>query len=155
MKKIALWIGAVILVLVIGWLLFGAGVAVAPTDGGQNSTADTIMYENASDDLIKIELPFPGAVVGREFTARGEARGTWYFEASFPVAVVDPDGNQIATGIAQAEGDWMTENFVRFSAPLSVPVTYSGPARIVFMKDNPSGLPEHEARAWFEITVAE
>ena len=105
-----------------------------------------------SSENVKVTLPFPGATVLKKFTASGHARGTWFFEASFPVQVKDPSGNVVGTGIAQAEGNWMTEDFVRFTAPVTIE-NYSGPATFVLMKDNPSGLPEHDDSVSFPITV--
>ncbi len=112
-----------------------------------------ITYTNATNNLIKVELPFPGAVVGKEFSVVGQARGTWFFEASFPVEVLDKDGKSIAVGIAQAQSDWMTENFVPFKADIKVPQNYIGEATLVLKKDNPSGLPEHDASISFPITI--
>ncbi len=114
---------------------------------------EKITYTNSSADLIAVDLPFPGAVTGKNFTVIGKARGTWFFEASFPVQVYDQNGNQLAQVVAQAQGDWMTENFVPFKAEVVVPSTYTGPATLVLHKDNPSGLPEHEASISFPITI--
>jgi hypothetical protein len=73
----------------------------------------------------------------------GEARGSWYFEASFPVRLLDGNGQEIARGPAQAQGDWMTTNFV----PFTVQLTFSPPTTpvgtLVLEKDNPSGLPQN------------
>jgi hypothetical protein len=114
---------------------------------------EKISYINSSENLIVVELPFPGAVVGKSFTVIGKARGTWYFEASFPIKVIDKDGNVLAEVVAQAEGDWMTENFVPFKSEIKIPSSYIGPATMVFKKDNPFGLPEHDASISFPITV--
>lgn len=111
------------------------------------------LYENATKDSIVVDLPFPGAVTGKEFMVKGKARGTWYFEASFPIHLLDETGKVIATGIAQAEGEWMTENFVPFTATMKAPESYRGRATLVLQKDNPSGLAEHDASVSFPITV--
>jgi hypothetical protein len=110
-------------------------------------------YSNASADLITVETPFPGAVTGKEFSVIGEARGTWFFEASFPVELIDKDGKTLAIAVAQAQGEWMTEEFVPFKATIKAPDSYIGPATLVLHKDNPSGLPEHDASISFPITV--
>ena len=119
-----------------------------------------ITYINSNENLIKVELPFPGAVVGKEFSVIGEARGTWFFEASFPIELVDKAGKILDVGIAQAQPDpktgetnWMTENFVPFKADLKTPQSYIGPATLILKKDNPSGLPEHDASISFPITI--
>lgn len=112
-----------------------------------------ITYENATVDNIVVDLPFPGAVTGKEFKVIGKARGTWYFEASFPVEVLDKNGKSLWIGPAQAQGEWMTENFVPFEVTVKVPQSYIGPATLVLRKDNPSGLPEHDASISFPITI--
>lgn len=114
---------------------------------------EKITYVNSSEDLIKVELPFPGAVTGKEFSVIGQARGYWFFEASFPIKLLDKDGNVLDTAIAQAQGDWMTENFVPFKADLKAPESYIGPATLVLTKDNASGLSEHDASISFPITI--
>ncbi len=114
---------------------------------------EKITYSNASADLIAVELPFPGAVTGKDFKVIGKARGTWFFEASFPVKVLDKDGKLLAVAIAQAQSDWMTEDFVPFTANVSVPQSYIGPATLLLQKDNPSGLPSHDASISFPITI--
>jgi hypothetical protein len=114
---------------------------------------ERITYYNASDDLIKLDLPFPGAVVGKDFAVIGEARGAWFFEASFPVEVLDRDAKSIAIGIAQAQGEWMTEDFVPFRADIKVPETYIGPATLILKKDNPSGLAENDASIILPINI--
>jgi len=117
------------------------------------SNNESIIYSNASADMIKVELPFPGAVTGKSFSVIGEARGTWFFEASFPIQLFDKDGKLLATAIAQAQEDWMTENFVSFKADITAPEYYIGEATLVLKKDNPSGLPENDASISFKITV--
>ena len=69
----------------------------------QSMPTDQITYINASANLIVVELPFPGAVTGKEFSVIGKARGFWFFEASFPMELLDKDGKIIATGYSQAE----------------------------------------------------
>lgn len=111
-------------------------------------------YENASEDMIKVELPYPGAAVGKEFQVVGEARGNWYFEASFPIEVISANGDIIAKSFATAKGDWMTSEFVPFvSEIIDLPSAYIGPATLIIRKDNPSGLPENDASISFPIVV--
>lgn len=110
-------------------------------------------YENASADRIRVELPYPGAVTGKTFSVTGEARGGWYFEASFPIEVQRPDGSVLTTTYATAQGDWMTDAFVPFTATVTVPETYIGPAVLILRRDNASGLPEHDASISFPITI--
>ncbi len=112
-----------------------------------------ITYNNASADLITVDLPFPDAVTGKDFTVLGKARGTWFFEASFPVKVLDKDGKVLFSTPAQAQGEWMTTEFVPFKAEIKIPQSYIGPATLVLEKDNASGLPEHDASISFPFTI--
>jgi hypothetical protein len=112
-----------------------------------------ISYVNSSSDLIQVDLPFPGAVTGKDFRIVGKARGVWYFEASFPVQVLDKNGAVLFEGPAQAEGDWMTNDFVPFEVQIKVPDSYIGPATIILKKDNPSGEAQRDASISFPITI--
>lgn len=113
---------------------------------------EKITYIKASPSVIVVDTPFPGAVTGKEFEVRGKAAG-WYFEASFPVEVLDKDGKMIAQAPAQAQGDWMTSEFVPFKVTIKVPDSYIGKATLVLKKDNPSGLPENDASMSFPFTI--
>jgi hypothetical protein len=115
--------------------------------------AEKFSYNNASSDNITVNLPYPGAVVGKEFSVIGKARGTWFFEASFPVQVLDKDGNVLFATPAQAQSDWMTENFVSFKADIQIPQSYIGPATLILEKDNPSGILSKDASISFPINI--
>ena len=112
-----------------------------------------ITYTNASADLVVLTNPTPDSVTGKEFTVTGMARGMWFFEASFPITVLDKNGNTLVTVVAQAQDEWMTEKFVPFKATVLIPSTYSGEATLVLMKDNPSGLPENDASVSIPFTI--
>ena len=52
----------------------------------------------------------------------------------------------IAEGVAQAQSDWMTSDYVPFTATLTfAKPSYSDRGTLILKKDNPSGLPEHDA----------
>lgn len=115
--------------------------------------APTPTYVNASADLITVSNPTPGSVTGKPVTVMGSARGNWYFEASFPIEIRGTDGSLIASGHADAQGDWMTTEFVPFTASITVPATFIGEAVLVLKNDNPSGEPERERSMSFPITI--
>lgn len=98
----------------------------------------------AHADLIVADSPQPNDTVASPLTVTGKARGSWYFEASFPVKLVDANGTVLASGPATAQGDWMTAEFVPFKITLSFPTPITATGTIELHKDNPSGLPEHE-----------
>jgi hypothetical protein len=112
------------------------------TPDGKAFTED-IGNELEKSDLIKIDNPRPNQIIESPLFVKGEARGNWYFEASFPVKLFDDNGFLLGLTIAQAQDDWMTEDFVPFSAILPFAVSSTPKGRLVLEKDNPSGLPEH------------
>jgi eight-cysteine-cluster-containing protein len=110
-------------------------VTPVPTQPNIN---DTIYLENPStSELDSVKSPL---------TVTGKARGSWYFEASFPVKVYDANDKLLGSVPAQAQGDWMTTEFVPFLAVVSFtkPTTETG--FLVLEKDNPSGLAENDAQ---------
>ena len=102
-------------------------------------------------DLIQVSSPRPNEIVKSPLLVKGEARGYWFFEASFPVRLLDDQGQVVASGIAQALSDWMTENFVPFEAELSFSTPESEKGTLVLEKDNPSGLPENSDQLRFPV----
>jgi len=86
----------------------------------------------------------------------GEARGPWFFEATFPVEIRLNDGVILAEGYAQAQDEWMTTEVVPFYAELKKKdgaPDYVGVAALVLKKANASGLPEHDARFTTQIFI--
>jgi hypothetical protein len=106
----------------------------------------------ARPEALQVTAPYPYREITSPLTITGQARGTWFFEASFPVVLTDWDGKIIAQGIATAKSDWMTENFVPFEAKLEFtkPV-YNNRGTLILKKDNPSGLPQYDQA--YEIPV--
>lgn len=103
-----------------------------------------------SSKRVTLSSPLPNTVITSPLSLTGEAGG-WYFEGSFPVEIVDASGNIIAQGPATATTDWMTTDFVPFTASLTFvnPYTVGDPesekvGKIILRKDNPSGLPEND-----------
>ncbi len=106
-------------------------------------------------DLIRVTEPSAGQLVTSPLVIRGVARGTWFFEASFPLTLEGADGSILGSTIATALGEWMTEEFVPFEATLTfqVPVG-TAHGRLILAKDNPSGLPEHDAQLQLPVRLA-
>lgn len=101
----------------------------------------------AMNDKIVVNSPIANAKVSSPISVSGKARGTWFFEGSFPVAVYDSNDKLLGqTAInftpTSSSDTWMTENFVNFQGSIifSQPTTDSG--YLLFKKDNPSGNPE-------------
>lgn len=101
---------------------------------------------NKMRDKIRVSFPQVSDRISSPLVVTGEARGTWFFEASFPVTLTNWDGLIIAEGYAQAEGEWMTEDFVPFKATLNfTKPSYGERGFLILQKDNPSGLPQNDA----------
>ena len=58
------------------WWFFGVHSSTAPVT--TNTETETI-------DRIRVNNPRPNQTISSPLTVTGEARGSWYFEASFPV----------------------------------------------------------------------
>src|SRR3989344_2165844 len=95
-------------------------------------------------DLIRVSYPKPHQLIESPIIIEGEAKGAWFFEASFPGRLLDENGTEIAAFHAEAEGEWMTEDFVPFKAELVFLRPPGDNGTIVLMKDNPSGFPKHD-----------
>jgi len=145
MKKIAL-IGIIVLILVALGIVLLYDVSKAPEvpETPEIPVLPDGQFPTPSHSLIEVTSPRPNAEVSSPIKVSGKARGYWFFEASFPVRVLDGDGNIIGLGIAQAQGEWMTEDFVPFEGTITFSDQRFEKGTIVFSKDNPSGLPEND-----------
>jgi hypothetical protein len=118
-------------------------VVMTPKDAPRS---DAAIPTPLADDLIVIEQPLPESVVYSPLKITGRARGTWFFEASFPIVLTNWDGLIIAQAPAQATTDWMTTDWVPFEATLvfNVDTSVSSRGALILRKDNPSGLPQFD-----------
>ena len=147
MRHKHIYIIAAVLPLLMGVIIF-LGTFSKP------NTPPPIMMEDGSDitglsklvtvnDYIYVTSLKEGEIIQSPLTVKGFARGTWYFEASFPVKIVDSKGNVLGQSPAQAESDWMTEQMVPFSGKIEFTAKEGEKGEVIFEKDNPSGLPEN------------
>lgn len=153
MKKVI--IALIIIGVILGWwhwrVSFGT---LGSTEEVEEIPSDILEHINAKADLIKVTYPEPLADVVSPLEVRGEARGSWFFEGDFPIVVVDWDGRIISESYASfihdpndPESTWMTTEFVPFEGTVEFDLpegSYSKRGSIIFQKDNPSGLPEHD-----------
>lgn len=112
------------------------------TPNGKTFTED-IGNELEKQDLIRVSKPRPNESIKSPLEIVGEARGYWFFEADFPVRLLNANGKEIGIGIAQTKSDWMTEDFVPFEAKFEFQKPATKRGMLILEKDNPSGLPEH------------
>jgi hypothetical protein len=109
----------------------------APPQGGTSTST-------GKEDKIQVTSPAPNQIVNSPLLVEGKARGYWYFEASFPIELIDGNGKRLFIGPAQAKGEWMTNEFVPFSVTLTFAKPTTATGTLILRKDNPSGLPENE-----------
>ncbi len=123
---------------------------IFPWQEKKNYSSDNLPQKFSSAQVF-VGRPSIGALVTSPLAVEGEARGTWYFEASFPVRLLDGNGIEIGRVPAQAQGDWMTTEFVPFRAEIQFVMPSTPTGTLVLEKDNPSGLPEHADEVRFPV----
>jgi len=116
---------------------------------------DTMKTETNKDvdtsDQIVVTNPQPDQLIESPLIIEGQARGNWFFEAVFPIILLDSNGNLLARHFAQAQGEWTTEAFVPFKSQIEFEEPATDAGVLILEKDNPSGLSENDAK--IEIPV--
>lgn len=123
-----------------GTIFFEDLLPTGQTSTTTASSTNAVTYK----DLVKVTNLQPNQVIKSPFILKGEARGNWYFEASFPFQVLDNQGNILSEGQAKAEADWMTTNYVPFTINIIFNAGTATSGKILLKKDNPSGDPIHD-----------
>ncbi len=90
---------------------------------------------------ISVFTPLANAQVTSPLKVTGEAKGNWYFEAVFPVKLLDANNKVLAQAPAQAKADWQTQAFVPFEVTLTFAQPTTPTGTLVLHNDNPSGDP--------------
>jgi len=147
--RIIVFIVVVVIVLIVGYSIYqlypSEPAPIPQEEELQKPEEETNQTYTGLDkiDLIRVENPEPYQTINSPLVIKGEARGYWFFEADFPVKLLDEEENLIALQIATAQSDWMTEDFVPFEAVLEFETPAAERGFLVFEKDNPSGLQEN------------
>ena len=139
------------------WLKHGNPSAPAPTTVCPGASAPKVDESDASTSVPVVTEPQASfssealvlnpkqnELVSSPLKVEGEAKGTWFFEASLPVRLFDSENNIIVSAPATAQSDWMTEKPVKFISTLVFSTTATS-GYLIIAKDNPSGLPENDA----------
>jgi len=113
-------------------------VVQAPLDVTPTTTDQAL--EKIKPQIVK---PQANDLLISPYEVSGLAPGSWFFEASLPVKLLDDQGQEIVAVPAQALSDWMTSDLVPFTANLNFS-TQATSGYVVIKKDNPSGLPEYD-----------
>lgn len=102
---------------------------------------------------IYLENIKSGDTIDMGYEIKGEVSGNWFFEGSFPVRVLNIQGEVISSLFAEAKSDWMTEDQVPFSVIIDFPLEEEGAFVLQFEKSNPSGLDENSDIAKIAISI--
>ena len=133
-RQVLIFLGGLILILVLA-----AGII----SWNYRRTDKELGNESEKQNLIRIQKPRPNEIIKSPLKIEGEARGYWFFEASFPVKLLDASGKELGRNVARALSDWMTENFVAFETEIEFQKPETNRGVLILEKDNPSGLPEN------------
>lgn len=123
------------------WMLSGTGPKDPSQEGVQHDTARAHVVQH---EMVRVHAPSPEETVESPVRVEGEARGGWFFEASFPITLLFEDGSVIAEHYVTTADEWMTEEFVSFSAEILFSHPGAGSGWLILHRSNPSGLPERE-----------
>ncbi len=88
-NQVILTLIAITVLACIAFLVFSLFPEQKPEKPVDRVLTEDIGNAREKSDLIRLSSPRPGEVVTSPLTIRGEARGYWFFEASFPVEFVD------------------------------------------------------------------
>ena len=164
-------ITALVLILIIGFLafvFFGHSKTQPGTDPNTLSSEQNVKpqelkltqikseFDNRPlDDLIQITSPLPNQVISSPLVIEGKARGFWFFEANFPIILTDSKNKVIGKCIAAAKSDWMTTEFIPFSAKIEFTPDYGEKGTLIWRNDNPSDLVENNREKRITVLFAD
>jgi hypothetical protein len=122
-------------------------------DGGANATVRE--FTSPKGVTVRLHDWAERHTVTSPLAISGEIPGNWSFEASFPIVLLDPTGKIIGQTTAALDGEWMTSNYVPFTATLTFEAPSAGGSGILTLrKDNPSGLPENDDAIEIPVTFS-
>jgi hypothetical protein len=132
--------------LAVGMLALGAMGCVHHSPGAPSvapSIPPTAQPPMEPTNVIQLRSLAANDVVTSPLVVTGAARNNWFFEAQFPVHLVDDSGRELARAAAHAQGDGTAQTFVPFTVTLFFVVPPGDSVgTLVFQTDNPSGIKE-------------
>lgn len=151
---------SILIRLAIGVVFIGGALIyryyIAEPKSVENIDVNIQVNENVNTEpekIINLNIE-PRDAIKSPQVITGQAPGSWFFEGSFPIEIIDDTGTVIKQSYVTAIGEWMTDDYVSFQAIVefnNLMASDSQVGKIVFKKDNPSGLPENDDS--FEVMV--
>ena len=123
------------------------GTGSKPVTVGTSTTRMIFTPASAAND-IHIDSPIVNATLhpSTPIKLSGQARGSWFFEATFGAELTDAKGKVISVGKVQSQGDWMVDSMVQFTGSIPyVQQPYGSRGYVVLKKDNPSDMRQFDA----------
>jgi hypothetical protein len=140
MKKILIACTVLLIVVILTTLVFDWGRREIPIPDMNQVATSTI----ANNTPIIVSYPIDNQTVTSPIHINGTVQGNWFFEGTFPVELIDSNGDVIGSTTATTDGDWATTSDVYFSADISYRnATTTDRAFLLLENDNPSGDPAH------------
>ncbi len=133
------------------WMKFGNPTTPQPTTPCGQGNSDSPVIDEKEIEVFSPEI---NKIIYSPLNIEGQAIGNWFFEASFPIELIDDKGQILSQSYVQAQSDWMTENFVPFKGEISFQVAATTTGKLVLKNDNPSGLPENEKKLEIPVVIS-
>lgn len=156
--KIILEILIILTAAALGYFLYQSQSTDKKTDSTSYDQHAANQKDNQSGDQttspeIIVDTPKPDSEIQSPLAIAGQARGSWYFEAVFPVKLLDSRKQIIAEGQARAKSDWLTTDFVPFEASLEFSSETKQNGILILQNDNPSGLPQNLKQTQIPVII--
>ncbi len=129
----------------------------ASTEPPEDPTDEAISTEVASAKgiIVSVDSPLVGEVISSPLAITGSVPGSWSFEASFGIELLDGNGEQVAESYAVIDGEWMTEDMVVFEASIEFTAPSTATGTLVLHKANPSDDRSRDDRVEIPIRFTE
>lgn len=137
--------------LLLSTILF-AGCLGKKSDPLPAQPAQTASADSLAQASFKLDTLTASSKISSPLSISGQAKGSMFFEGSFPVSITDSSGKELGSSHANSTADWMTEKFIPFTSTITFKTPSTKTGFIVLKNDNPSGLPENEHSVKFPIS---
>ena len=96
-----------------------------------------------ASDMARLTSPTRGEKIESPLRLYGEARGYFFFEATFIIRLEDEKGKVLGEAPAYAQSSWMTDGVVPFESVLTFTAPEASAGVLILEAANPSGLEEN------------
>lgn len=136
----------VILAVCLGYSIYYFNGKIGNLEDDIVSQKKQYSSEYTSGKSIKINIfsPLKNSIIASPLTVIGQTPGSWSFEGTFPIRIINSSGETISSGVGSLIGEWMTTDLVPFTSTLSWSEGQVGTGYLIIQKDNPSGLAEND-----------